>query len=160
MKQSSKKNIFYFMKAKLVSESLFEYTSQKPINEKLFKGDGPLATVIINFLMATVGTMGSAFMYKHTGDIAWGIMAPVLFGVGGFGILGSIADLDYFEWINDLEDWVKSRKYSTKGGKHEVEEKIEKVKTAVLNSPQLSRGKKANITRIQNNIKRAIEKKD
>jgi len=70
MKQSSKKNIFYFMKAKLVSESLFEYTSQKPINEKLFKGDGPLATVIINFLMATVGTMGSAFMYKHTGDIA------------------------------------------------------------------------------------------
>jgi len=87
-------------------------------------------------------------------------MAPVLFGVGGFGTLGSIADLDYFEWLNDLEDWVKSRKYSTKGGKHEVEEKIEKVKTAVLNSPQLSRGKKANITRIQNNIKRAIEEKD
>jgi hypothetical protein len=145
------------MKAKLVKESLYE----EELNEKWFKRDGPLITMIMNFLMATVGTGVSLVLYKSLDSIVWGIIAAVMFGFGGFGMLiGAIGETDYFEWINDLEDWVKSRKYSTEKGQSEIEEKIEEVKNAVLNSPQISRGQKANITRIQNDLKRAIKRKN
>lgn len=144
------------MKAKLVRESLDE----QRIDEKWFKGDGPLITAAINFLMSTAGVAATSFLYKHTGDIAWGIMAPILFGVGGFGLLGAAFDLDYFEWIDDLENWVKSRKYATEKGKGNVEETIQEIKNIVKNNPEIPRGKKAHITRIQNEIKTAIEQKD
>lgn len=141
---------------KLVRESL----NEERIDEKWFNGDGTILTAVTNFLMATVGTATTSFLFKYTGDVAWGVMAPILFGVGGFGLLAGAVELDYFEWINDLEDWVKSRKYSTQKSHHKIDNKIKEIKNSVLNNPNIKRGQKAYITETHNKLKQLIEDKD